>query len=205
MAESDPKKPKLDEPPFLGPNEALGGLSVGDEAEWERTVLLSHVEAYAEVTGDHNPLHFDKEYAESTVFKSLITHGGIQAGALNALVAQRLPGPGSVFMQQNLKVRRTFMIIVLRSNTRRFTRHKDCCGSSSPLLNCLQPVFLHVLVSKYSAPVRVGDVVKATGKITKVHRSKPICNMDITVTTTGVREEGKPPGKAQREARGANR
>ena len=44
---------------------------------------------------------------------------------------------------------------------------------------------------KYSAPVRVGDVVKATGKVTKVHRSKPICNMDITVTTTGVREEGK--------------
>jgi acyl dehydratase len=122
MADSDP-------PPFLGPNEALGGVSVGDEATWERTVLQEHVEKYAEVTGDTNPLHFDKEYAESTVFGALITHGGIQSGALNALVAEKLPGPGSVFMQQTLK---------------------------------------------YSAPVRVGDVVRATGKVTKVHAKKPM-------------------------------
>lgn len=62
MSSADPaaKKPKIDEPPFLGPNEALGGVSVGDEAEWERTVLLEHVEKYSEVTGDRNPLHFDK-------------------------------------------------------------------------------------------------------------------------------------------------
>ena len=52
--------------PFLGPNEA--GVSVGDEATWERTVLQEHVEQYAAVTGDMNPLHFDKGYAESTVF-----------------------------------------------------------------------------------------------------------------------------------------
>ena len=65
MSASDPasKKPKIDEPPFLGPNEALGGVSVGDEAEWERTVLLEHVEKYSEVTGDRNPLHFDKGMA----------------------------------------------------------------------------------------------------------------------------------------------
>ncbi|GMI17761.1 hypothetical protein TrLO_g3261 [Triparma laevis f. longispina] len=149
---SDPnKKLKRDEsaaadsPPFLGPNEALGGVSVGDTATWSRTVTQEHVEMYSQVTGDRNPLHFDKSYAESTVFKSLITHGGIQSGALNALVAERLPGPGSVFMHQNLK---------------------------------------------YSAPARVGDVVEAKGVVTKVHKSKPICNMDITVTTTGVRKEG---------------
>merc|ERR1712086_691934 len=88
---------------FTGPNEALGGVSVGDSATWSRLVTQAHVEAYAEITGDNNPLHFDQAYAESTVFKSLITHGGIQSGALNALVAQELPGPGSVFMQQNLK------------------------------------------------------------------------------------------------------
>ena len=131
---------------FTGPNEA--GVSVGDEATFERTVLQEHVDQYAAVTGDMNPLHFDKAYAESTVFGHLITHGGIQSGALNALVAMKLPGPGSVFMQQNLK---------------------------------------------YSAPVRVGDVVKATGKVTKVNPRKPICNMDVTVTATGVRKEGEPP------------
>ena len=67
---------------------------MGDEATFERTVLQEHVDQYAAVTGDMNPLHFDKAYAESTVFG----HGGIQSGALNALVAMKLPGPGSVLM-----------------------------------------------------------------------------------------------------------
>ena len=84
--------------PFLGPNVALGGVSVGDEAVWERQVTTEHVEAYALITGDRNPLHFDAEFAEGTVFKKpyadagLITHGGIQSGALNALVAQKVSG-----------------------------------------------------------------------------------------------------------------
>ena len=48
-------------PPFRGPNAALGGVSVGDEAVWEREVTQDHVQQYAAITGDMNPLHFDAE------------------------------------------------------------------------------------------------------------------------------------------------
>ncbi|GMH96918.1 hypothetical protein TrST_g6255 [Triparma strigata] len=100
------KQKTTNAPPFLGPNLALGGVSVGDTASYTRLITEDHVIKYSEITGDINPLHFNKTYAESTIFKSLITHGGIQAGILNALVAQELPGPGSVFMEQNLKYKK---------------------------------------------------------------------------------------------------
>lgn len=84
--------------------ESFGNVSceVGDEATWERKVLKEHVSSYAEITGDTNPLHFDAAYAEASRFGGLITHGGIQSGALNALVAMKLPGAGSVFLKQEL-------------------------------------------------------------------------------------------------------
>ena len=88
----------MDDPSIKNP--AMG--SVGDEATWEWKVKPEVVQMYAQITGDENPLHFDKAYAESTRFGGLITHGGTQAGALNALVAQKLPGPGTVFLKQEL-------------------------------------------------------------------------------------------------------
>jgi acyl dehydratase len=61
------------------------------------------VEAYARITGDRNPLHFDEAFAARTKFGRLVVHGGLTAGILNALVAEDLPGPGTVFMSQDLK------------------------------------------------------------------------------------------------------
>ena len=58
------------------------------------------VEAYAEITGDYNPLHFDHEYASASRFGRLIAQGGIATGLLHALVAMDLPGAGSVFIKQ---------------------------------------------------------------------------------------------------------
>lgn len=78
-------------------------LTVGQKAR--RSLQLTHaeVEAYARITGDRNPLHFDEKFAAATKFGRLVVHGGLTAGILNALVAEDLPGPGSVFMSQNLK------------------------------------------------------------------------------------------------------
>jgi acyl dehydratase len=59
------------------------------------------VERYAELTGDHNPLHFDEEFASKTRFKRLISQGGIAVGLLHALVAMDLPGAGTVFTEQH--------------------------------------------------------------------------------------------------------
>jgi len=76
---------------------------VGQKARRSLTLTTRHVELYAEITGDHNPLHFDEDFAAGTKFRRLVVHGGLTAGLLNALVAEDLPGPGTVFMSQELK------------------------------------------------------------------------------------------------------
>ena len=76
-------------------------VSVGQKATREMTVTEETVAAYAELTGDRNPLHFDAEFAAGTRFKRLIAQGGIATGLLHALVAMDMPGPGSVFLSQS--------------------------------------------------------------------------------------------------------
>jgi len=75
-------------------------LSVGQMAHREMKVTGSVVRAYAQITGDYNPLHFDPEFAARTRFEKLIAQGGITTGLLHALVAMDMPGPGTVFMDQ---------------------------------------------------------------------------------------------------------
>lgn len=76
-----------------------GMPSVGSFAERSRRVTMRDIEAFTEMTGDRNPLHYDRELAESTVFGKLIVQGGVTSGILNALVAEDLPGPGTVFLE----------------------------------------------------------------------------------------------------------
>ena len=75
-------------------------LTVGQKAHREMTVTSEMVAAYAEVTGDYNPLHFDHGFVSRTRFKRLIAQGGITTGLLHALVAMDMPGPGTVFVEQ---------------------------------------------------------------------------------------------------------
>jgi acyl dehydratase len=74
--------------------------AVGATASWTRTISADDVAAYAEITGDRNPIHFDAELAARTRFGRLVVQGGLTTGLFNALVAMRLPGPGSVFLHQ---------------------------------------------------------------------------------------------------------
>jgi acyl dehydratase len=74
--------------------------AVGATATWTRTFTADDVEAFAAISGDRNPLHFDAKFAASTRAGGLIVHGGLTAGLFNALVAMELPGPGSVFLHQ---------------------------------------------------------------------------------------------------------
>jgi acyl dehydratase len=78
-------------------------LTVGQKASRTMTVTSAHVKAYAELTGDYNPLHFDEDFASRTKFGKLVAQGGLTTGILHALVAMTLPGPGSVFLSQNWK------------------------------------------------------------------------------------------------------
>ena len=76
-------------------------LKVGQKAARSNTLTYENVKNYAEITGDYNPLHFDKGFASKTRFKELVVQGGSTSGILNALVAMDMPGPGTVFMSQN--------------------------------------------------------------------------------------------------------
>ena len=66
-------------------------------------VSAEHVRAYAEMTGDRNPLHFDESFVSRTRFKRPVVQGGLTTGLLHALVAMDMPGPGTVFLSQNWK------------------------------------------------------------------------------------------------------
>jgi acyl dehydratase len=73
---------------------------VGSRATWTRTITAEDVEAFARFSGDRNPLHFDPDFASRTRAGGLIVHGGLTTALFNALVAEVLPGPGSVFLHQ---------------------------------------------------------------------------------------------------------
>ena len=76
---------------------------VGQTARRSLTVTEEHVQTFAKLTGDYNPLHFDADFAARTQFGGLVVQGGLTTGLLHALVAMDLPGPGSVFLSQQWK------------------------------------------------------------------------------------------------------
>lgn len=78
-------------------------ISVGQKASRSLTLTQNHVQTFAELTGDYNPLHFDEKFAAGTRFGRLVVQGGLTTGLLHALVAMDMPGPGTVFLSQNWK------------------------------------------------------------------------------------------------------
>jgi acyl dehydratase len=73
-------------------------VRVGDTAQRSRTITRRDIELFTELTGDRNPLHYDEAAAARSRFGGLIVQGGVTSGLLNAVVAEDLPGPGSVFL-----------------------------------------------------------------------------------------------------------
>jgi acyl dehydratase len=73
-------------------------MSVGEVARRTRTVRDRDIELFTEMTGDRNPLHYDAGAASRSRFGGIIVQGGVTSGLLNAVVAEDLPGPGSVFL-----------------------------------------------------------------------------------------------------------
>lgn len=78
-------------------------LSIGDTAEITRTIAESDIEAFADVTGDHNPVHLDDEFAKNTRFGRRIAHGMLTASLISSVLANQLPGEGSVYLGQTLQ------------------------------------------------------------------------------------------------------
>ena len=88
----------------MGPSTEVwprGVPRVGDKAQRSRLVREQDIELFTEISGDRNPLHYDEEVARATRFGGIVVQGGVTSAILNAVVAEDLPGPGTVFLQVN--------------------------------------------------------------------------------------------------------
>jgi acyl dehydratase len=76
-----------------------GAPETGARATMTRTVEEADIVRFTEMTGDRNPVHYDREAAERSQFGEIVVQGGVTTGILNAVVAEKLPGPGTVFLE----------------------------------------------------------------------------------------------------------
>jgi len=80
-------------------------LSVGQEASLSKTVSEADIVAFAEISGDKNPVHIDAQYAASTMFKERIAHGMLSAAYISAVFGMKLPGPGAIYISSRRRSR----------------------------------------------------------------------------------------------------
>jgi len=77
-------------------------LKVGDTAKFSKTISESDIYLFAGITGDLNPAHVNEDYAKNTFFKTRIAHGMLSASFISAVIGTMLPGPGTVYMRQEV-------------------------------------------------------------------------------------------------------
>lgn len=77
-------------------------FKVGDTAEFSHTITMAEINKFAEITGDNNPLHVDRKYADQTSFKGIVAHGMLSASFFSTMVGKHLPGDGALWIKQSL-------------------------------------------------------------------------------------------------------
>lgn len=78
-------------------------IQIGDSASFTKTVTESDIILYAGISGDFNPAHMDAEHAKNTMFGKRIAHGMLSAGFISNVLGNKLPGPGTIYMGQELR------------------------------------------------------------------------------------------------------
>lgn len=81
----------------------ISQIEIGDKASFEKTISESDVYLYAGITGDQNPAHINQVEAEKTMFGGRIAHGMLTAGYVSAVLGMQLPGPGTIYLGQELR------------------------------------------------------------------------------------------------------
>ena len=81
----------------------INELELGEKASFTKTITETDVYNYAGVTGDFNPAHINESFAKETMFKGRIAHGMIAAGLISTVLGTQLPGPGCIYVSQDLK------------------------------------------------------------------------------------------------------
>ena len=129
----------------------------GSSAERSKTVGMREIELFAEITGDRNPLHYDEDAARKSLFGGLIVQGGVTSGILNAIVAQDLPGPGTVFLGTELKFVKAVYVgdtITGRVEVTKVREDKPICTLAVSVRNQKNEVCLSGTATTYTAPLK---------------------------------------------------
>ena len=88
----------------------IKAIRVGDKASFSKTITETDVILFAGISGDVNPIHINAEYAEASLFRSRIAHGMLCAGLISAVIGMQLPGPGTIYLGQELQFRKPVYI-----------------------------------------------------------------------------------------------
>jgi acyl dehydratase len=131
----------------------------GAKASRSKTVTMRDIELYTQITGDRNPLHYDEDAAKRSIFGGVIMQGGVTSGLLNALVAEDLPGPGSVFLGMELKFEKAVYVgdtITGTVEVERVRDDKPICTLRVTVTNQHGNVCLSGTATTYTAALRAG-------------------------------------------------
>ncbi|MCZ7600163.1 MAG: MaoC family dehydratase [Gammaproteobacteria bacterium] len=131
-----------------------GMPAVGTVSERSKRVSVRDIELFTEITGDRNPLHYDTEAARDSIFGGLIVQGGVTSGLLNAIVAEDLPGPGTVFLEINVKFTKAVYVgdtIIGRVEVTNSRHDKPICQLRVSIRNQHGDICLHGVASTYTA------------------------------------------------------
>ena len=134
----------------------FGKPHVGATAERRRVTREADIVAFTEMTGDRNPLHYDRELAKRSVFGRLIVQGGVTSGLLNALVAEDLPGPGTVFLGVEWRFVKAVGVgeeIVARVEVTSVREDKPICMLATTIVDGSGEVSLQGTAMTYTVPL----------------------------------------------------
>ena len=81
----------------------INQITIGQSASFSKTITETDVYMFAGISGDLNPAHINEEYAKNTLFKGRIVHGMLVSSLISAVLAMQLPGPGTIYLKQDLK------------------------------------------------------------------------------------------------------
>jgi len=119
-------------------------LNIGDTASFEKTITETDVYLYAGITGDLNPAHINQKEAENSIFKGRIAHGMLSAGLISAVLGMYLPGPGTIYLGQDLKflapvrmgdtVKAEVEIVEIHSDKKRVKLKTTCTNQDGTLV-----------------------------------------------------------------------
>jgi 3-hydroxybutyryl-CoA dehydratase len=119
-------------------------LTLGQTAEFSKTISMADIYAFAAASGDRNPVHLEQSYAETTVFGGRIAHGLLVAGLISAVLGNTLPGPGTIYLGQELRfkapvyvgdtVTARVEVVKLRAEKRIATLSTNCYNHDGKIL-----------------------------------------------------------------------